>query len=120
MIRRPSASSKLSGGNGSIRFIPLAQPQAGGLARDRVQDLAEIAVIEMLDFEKGGVFPRRLVGAEILDDGERRGAFERPGEAAGGRRKMRRGRPMSAAGRTDGKGSRKRGVPPPAPRTRAP
>src|SRR5256885_11019699 len=84
MIRRPSASSKLSGGNGSIRFIPLAQPQAGGLARDRVQDLAEIAVIEMLDFEKGGVFPRRLVGAEILDDAERRGAFERPEEAGAG------------------------------------
>src|SRR5204862_3195416 len=94
MIRRPSASSKLSGGNGSIRFIPLAQPQAGGLARDRVQDLAEIAVIEMLDFEKGGVFPRRLVGAEILDDAERRGAFERPEEAGAGRRRTGLRAPM--------------------------
>src|SRR5436853_7407341 len=104
MIRRPSASSKLSGGNGSIRFIPLAQPQAGGLARDRVQDLAEIAVIEMLDFEKGGVFPRRLVGAEILDDAERRGAFERPEEAGAGRRKIGLRRPMRELCSIDEKG----------------
>src|SRR5438046_9827206 len=101
MVRRPSASSELSGGNGSIRFIPLAQPQAGRLAGDRVQDLAEIAVIEMLDFEKGGVFPRRLVGAEILDDAERRGAFERPEEAATGRSKIGLRRPMRELCRID-------------------
>src|SRR5438045_9445530 len=103
MIRRPSASSKLSGGNGSIWLIPLAQPQAGRLAGDRVQDLAEIAVIEMLDFEKGGVFPRRLVGAEILDDAERRGAFERPEEAGAGRRKIGLRRPIRGLRRTDQK-----------------
>src|SRR2546423_9063485 len=112
MIRRPSASSKLSGGNGSIRFIPLAQPQAGGLARDRVQDLAEIAVIEMLDFEKGGVFPRRLVGAEILYDAERRGAFERPEEAGAGGPKNWLRRPIRHAWPPDAKTHRNRGIGP--------
>src|SRR5947207_3701134 len=112
MIRRPSASSKLSGGNGSIWFIPLAQPQAGGLARDRVQDLAEIAVIEMLDFEKGGVFPRRLVGAEILDDAERRGAFERPEEAGAGRRKIGLRHPMRELCRIDEKAAGMRVIDP--------
>ena len=35
----------------------------------------------MFDLEKGGVFPGRLVGAEILHDPERRRAFQRPEQA---------------------------------------
>src|SRR5205814_625203 len=64
MIRRPSASSKLSGGNGSIRFIPLAQPQAGGPPGIRLRVLAELGLLRRLDSGKVAVFRRRLVGAE--------------------------------------------------------
>src|SRR5689334_18768788 len=89
MIRRPSAASKLSGGRGSSLSIPSAKPQSGGLARHGMQDLAEIAAVEMLNLKKGGVLAPRLVDAETFRDTERRGAFERPEQAGAGHREIR-------------------------------
>src|SRR5204862_8248367 len=76
------------------------------------QDLAEIAVIEMPDCEKGGVSARRLVGAEILDDAERRRAFERPEKAGAGARKNGLRRPMRELCRIDEKAAGMRVIDP--------
>src|SRR5207237_9773244 len=54
----------------------LAAAQGRGIAGEPLKELAEIAPVEMFDLEKAGVFPGRLVGAEILHDPERRRAFE--------------------------------------------
>src|SRR5207253_6312082 len=68
------------------------------LARYRLEDLAEVPPVEMLDLEKSGVFPGRLVGAEMLHDAERRGAFERSEQARARHREIGLLRPARQLG----------------------
>src|SRR5579864_6664077 len=63
-----------------------APPHARGWAGDDRQLAAEIARIEVLDFEKPGVFTGRFVDPEMAHDAEGRRAFER---AAKGRARDR-------------------------------
>src|SRR6202035_2385533 len=69
----PGWHNPASTASGGIASVPA---HAHGLAGDRRQPPAEIAPVEMLDFQKSGVFPGRLIGPEMPHDAKGRSAFE--------------------------------------------